>query len=352
MNQTDPSINFISDSFENTWRNVAFGILLLLTALAGIVYILNSGVYTSVAMTQEESSTMVTRPLPKVTAGMQEYASHIVGGDIVFEHYIEGAPRKREMFNPFDTRQLSAMSAFVKDINTGEMLYGKDMYEVRPIASITKLMTALVLEEYVTDWSMIGVIPRDTIYDSQVVAGERSTLEQWYQLGLVGSSNRAVLALVDATGIGRDRFVARMNEKALELGMVSTIFVEPTGIDAGNVSTASEVAILLTEVLQNEHIAHILGLHGVSHISPDAGQVRTISNTNWVLTRRVAHNFDIPVLGKTGFITQSGYNFTGRFVREQGYPVVVVVLGADAPTTRFSEAILLANWSFANYYWE
>ena len=350
-NTDEQNINFIPNTLQNTWRNIVFGIVCGASISGAGLYWFAFHSYNSV--TPDTTIPQVARfetvvPQPE---SVVEYTAYTIGGDISFDPPVQSAPRKVEMFVPFDLRTVSASGLLVKDVETGEVLFGENQYETHPIASITKLMSALVLEEVVTDWKKIGVIPLDQVSDSHVMAGETATLEKWFNVALIGSSNRAILALVDASGKSRAEFVARMNEKAIELGLINTSFTDPTGLDAGNISTPSEIALLLKEALTHERIITALQSPSVMYHSEETLKDRNISNTNWLLLRWIPHAFE-SVVGKTGYITESGYNFTGLFEHTNGNQVMVVILGSASNESRFTEAAELAKWAFSNYYWK
>ncbi len=346
--ETGKTINMISNTFQNTWRNFVFAVVCGCVVISGSLYVLYRELYSAIKITEDQSTAIVLTEPAKQVKGVTEYRPYVIGGDVVSTILI---PEKREMFIPFDIRRISATAVIIKDVGTGQVLFGKNEYTPHALASVTKLMSALVLEDQVTDWEIEGVVPADTIFDSHVYAGEVATLDHWYRTALVGSSNRAILTLVDASGLSREEFVLRMNEKARELGMSDTVFTDPTGIDSGNISTASDAAILLAEALRNERIIATLSLHSVDHLSSFTQKQKTIWSTNWLLTDWVHSAFDAPVIGKTGYIVESGYNFVGKFVKSDDTSIEVIVLGSENEETRFTDAATLAEWAFTNYEW-
>ncbi len=332
----------------NTWRNLVCVVFFVAVATGWGLFVFHARVYEPITVSETAQTLVaVNAPLAQVK-GIQEYRPYIIGGDIASSIHV---PQKRDMFIPFEMRDISADIVLVKDSVTGEVLFGKNEYTPHSLASITKLMSALVLEESISDWNTEASAPDDTVYDSHIFAYDKTSLEEWFQVALIGSSNRAILTLVDASGKTREAFVARMNEKAIELGMSDTYFTEPTGIDAGNLSTASDAALLLAEALRHEHIAGILGIHGVDHRSSVTGKTTTIRNTNWLLTQWVRNEFAEPVVGKTGYIIESEYNFAGKFSKSPERQIITVILGSENETTRFTDAMTLADWAFTNYEW-
>lgn len=346
--ETRDTINMISNSLENTWRNLVFGLVCTLIVIAGGLYLFHRELYSPIIISESQSSATALAESGTQVRGVKEYRPYVIGGDVVSTIRI---PEKRDMFIPFDTRLISAVGVIVKDMGTGQVLFGKNEYEPRSLASVTKLMSAMVFEEYISDWSVTVPAPADTIFDSHVFPGETATLSEWYQVALVVSSNRAILALVDGSGHTREEFVSRMNEKAVELGMSDTTFTEPTGIDPGNISTASDAALLLNDALHNERIFNTLSLRSVEYTSSVTKKQKTMWSTNWLLTDWVHSTFVEPIIGKTGYILESDYNFVGKFAKDADQSIEVIVLGSHDEESRFTDATALAEWVFTNYEW-
>lgn len=245
----------------------------------------------------------------------------------------------------------SAPSIIVKDDTTGAVLYRKAEYEPRPIASLTKLMSALVILEKAPRWASSTQVVGDDIIDMHIYAGDTYTLDQLWHAALIGSSNKAIYTLADAVGWPRVAFVERLNQKARELGMANTIFVDSTGLDAGNVSTASDVAILMQEAMRHERIRRALLTKEYNLYSRERGKPHHLWNTNWLLLDWIPHQFADLRGGKTGYIPESGYNFVLQAADEAGHALAVVILGAATHEARFTEARDLAEWVWENYRW-
>lgn len=350
LDQKDSFQSTTLNTYQNTWRNIVVGFVLSGASIVGGLYFLHSRLYTLVQISGN-NNLIVQESIKTEVKGAKKYVAYMIGGDISFDSPPVYIPKKRDMFIPFDTRLISAVAVIVKDMGTGQVLFGEHEYTPRSLASVTKLMSALVLEEDITDWNTTGTVPVDTIFDSHVAPGEVASLNEWYAVGLVGSSNRAILTLVDATGVGREKFIFRMNEKARELGMSNTRFTDPTGIDAENISTASDAALLLAEALRNERVVKTLSLHSIDHTSSITNKTKTISSTNWLLTDWVRSTFTESVIGKTGYILESDYNFVGKFTKDTDQSIEVIVLGSHDETSRFTDAAALAEWAFTNYEW-
>lgn len=247
---------------------------------------------------------------------------------------------------------LSAAAVVVVDDKSNTVLYKKNFRDGRPLASITKLMTALVLQDVPLKWNTVVEVTDEDIDPSShhLQVGEKLTLEQLWQVALIGSSNSAVKALVRASGFTEEEFVARMNKKARDLHLPSLQFAEPTGLSARNTGTVFDISRLLQAALADPRI---LGTLSVQQYELKQGRkVRTVWSTNWLLTHWVPSTFSAKeIVGKTGYIQDSGYNFAVRLSDGEGLAVRVVVLGSASNEARFTEARDLAYWVFDHFVW-
>jgi len=221
----------------------------------------------------------------------------------------------------------TSAAAVVIDRKTGKQLYEKDAGEVRSIASLTKLMTALVFLENKPKWdTVVTMKSTDFVGGSTLLvnAGDKLTVKDLFNATLIGSKNNAVSALVRSTGLTEKQFVAAMNEKAKSLGLMKTKFVEPTGLDSRNVSTASELAIIAKKAFENRDIA--------TATTKEFYQVKTINNGKliWVKsTSKTILDRDLDIVGtKTGVIDQSGYNLVTS-AKKGDHELIALVLGAE-----------------------
>ena len=280
------------------------------------------------------------------------------GGDVVItSQFPESKPRPTVPLAKDKSQfsgELTAISALVVDDKTDTILFTKNHTIVRPLASITKLMTALVLMDLPMNWSSSTVIcTADCDKGSQQMnVGEKYTLDDLLHVALIGSSNTAISALVRMTGITTENFVLLMNKKAAKLGLASAHFVEPTGLDSGNVATAEEVAKILKEVLKYKKVYTVMKV-GEYYAHPlNKEKVKRVWSTNWLLTNWIPSDFQFEeIVGKTGFIIDSKYNFTVRLTDKDSRVIRVVILGADSNEERFREARDLAEWAFNHYLW-
>ncbi len=248
----------------------------------------------------------------------------------------------------------TAVSLLALDVQTDKILFDKNSQEIRPLASIIKLMAAMVLLDLPINWNTSTQIIEDDCDTSShhLKAGEILKLSDLWNVALVGSSNSAIKALVRNSGLSEEQFVAAMNKKAKNLNLMSLRFSDPTGLDAKNIGHAQDVAFLLKEALKSEKILETLQI-GEYYTKPIGKEKpRRIYSTNWLLTDWIPNNFDAKcIVGKTGFINDSGYNFVVRLADDKNHQIVVVVLGAGDNEARFSQARDLGDWVFHHYLW-
>ena len=236
---------------------------------------------------------------------------------------------------------IRAAAAIILDPTTGQVLWGENAQEKRSIASITKVMTAVVFLEDQPDLSQTVTIERGDTYAASTTylrANERITLDNLLHLTLIASDNAAARALARLSHGGTATFVERMNSKATELGLESTSFTDPSGLKAENISSAYDLSRLITYAATDERIAPIMRL--AEYKVQTSRRTINIHNTN-----RLVIDGDVTVMGgKTGFINKAGHCLATLLRMPQGNQVAVVVLGATSNPGRFWETRHLFNW--------
>ncbi|MEK7183130.1 MAG: serine hydrolase [Patescibacteria group bacterium] len=246
----------------------------------------------------------------------------------------------------------SAQSAIVIDAASGVPLFSKNPNEIRSIGSISKLMAALVfletdpnLNEYVT------VTPDDFAGTGRVYLyyNDAVLLEDVLGAAMVGSDNTATLALVRLSGLSTEDFVARMNMKAIEMGMLDSRFEDPSGLSVHNVSTVGELSVLLAEAKRHPELAQFMTDSSLT-VQQASGRVASIPSTNLLLTSALNAGEYQVTAGKTGYIPQAGYCLATA-IEHEGNEVYIIVLGADEIEARFEDAIDLAGWAFQTFEW-
>lgn len=246
----------------------------------------------------------------------------------------------------------TARSAIVIDAASGATLFAKNPNEVRSIGSISKLMAVLVfLDTQPTLSTWVKVTPEDFAGTGRVYLyyNDPVKLEDVLGAALVGSDNTATMTLVRASGLSTEEFVARMNTRAIELGMHETRFADPSGLSSSNVSTVGELTILLAEAKKHPEITQFMTETTLS-VKQASGRVSTIPSTNFLLTSSLNLGDFTVTAGKTGYIPQAGYCLATA-VEHEGHEVLVVVLGAEDMEARFDDASALAHWTFKTFQW-
>jgi len=248
---------------------------------------------------------------------------------------------------------VSAQSGMVVDSASGAVLWEKNSTAPRSIASITKLMTALVFVQHNPGWrSLVTIAAADNREGGKAffVPGDVITLEDLFAATLVGSVNSGAVTLVRISGLTESEFVAEMNAQAAALGMADSHFVEPTGLDNNNVATAADVAKLLRTAMAVPAIAQVVRQPQAAITLAD-GSRRSISSTNWLLNSFVNRPPYRIVGGKTGYTEQAGYCLAMAVERE-GRQIYSVMLGSADIASRFDDTKGIIDWVFRNYSWE
>ncbi|MBN1585257.1 D-alanyl-D-alanine carboxypeptidase [Candidatus Uhrbacteria bacterium] len=241
----------------------------------------------------------------------------------------------------------------VMDWESGRMLFSKNAEEPMPIASITKLMSALVFLENEPDWGREMTIVRedDRVGDLPVIRpGDRVTVENLFNLSLVSSSNDATVALARSTGMSQEEFAREMDRMGSRIGLAGHGFVEPTGLDSGNRATAADVARLVKRALSDERISKAV-LSGSYEFETLDGDRRRVWNTDQLLDSFLTRSPYSFHGGKTGYISQAGYCFGAAASNGSGNRVIAVVLGANTKESRFTEVKRLLWWAFDAWDW-
>lgn len=296
---------------------------LLLVAILGITY----------------APKFITRKTPIETNHPAPTAPLVIGEDTI------------KTIPTLENITVGAKAAYVYDVRTKRALYSKDPDAVLPLASITKLMTALVAHELV-DADKTVIIPKAAILQSGASGlseGERFTADALAHYALLASSNDAAYALANAVGTVIDEkknpaatFVSAMNIRAEELGLSHLHFSNPTGLDLtttqpGAVGTAREISFLVEYILNM--YPNILEPTTVAsaRVYNEAGVYHDAENTNPIITR-------IPNLlgSKTGYTDLAGGNLTIAFDAGYNRPIIVTVLGSTYDG-RFADVQKLVN---------
>jgi serine-type D-Ala-D-Ala endopeptidase (penicillin-binding protein 7) len=240
--------------------------------------------------------------------------------------------------------RLASVNAVIVDASANRSVYAKGADDVTPIASLTKLMTAMVTLD--ADLSMDETIAID-VDDLDYLKGTTSRLRmgaelprrEMLRLALMSSENRAASSLARTYPGGTPAFVAAMNAKAAGLGMAHTRYADPTGLSAHNVSTANDLAVLVAAAAEYPQIREFstTGSHFVE-VQP-TGKVLGFNNTNNLVKNA---QWDIK-LSKTGYIREAGKCLV-MLATIASKPFVIVLLDSAGKYTRLGDAQRVRHW--------
>ena len=242
---------------------------------------------------------------------------------------------------------IDAKSVISIDLNSGEILFEKNLHSRRAIASITKLMTVLIiLEENNLNETATVSANAASVEGSQMNLrqNEEITIKNLIYGALVHSANDAAITLAEHNAGSVNAFVEKMNEHALELGLVNTHFATPHGLDhPNNYSSAYDVAKLGKYIYQYPFVKEAAQIEAIEVQSIDEKYKHKLKSTNDLL------NSFINFKGlKTGRTDAAGLCLISVAENENKNEIITVVLGSPA---RFRETKILAEWIFRAYKW-
>lgn len=285
---------------------------------------------------------------PRVVAKKRRVAYTMNGRHRTVVHRVAFEPRPPTVGQAFglhdtpDALALRSSVAYVVDQNSAEPLFDKNSHAVVPIASITKLMTAMVvLDSKAPMTEQIEVTDEDRDYEkntgSRLSVGSVLSREDMLHIALMASENRAAAALSRYFPGGRPAFIAAMNEKAKQLGMTDTHFENSTGLTSQNVSSARDLVKMVNAAYQYPLIRRFstdrsyevfTGKRSLAYNSTNA----LVRNPTW----------DIG-LQKTGFINEAGECLVMQ-ATIHGRPMIMVLLDSSGKYSRFADAVRLRTW--------
>ncbi|AOX47841.1 D-alanyl-D-alanine carboxypeptidase [Pandoraea faecigallinarum] len=246
-------------------------------------------------------------------------------------------------FTPASRKRLFSKAVYIVDEKTHTPLFARNADQVRPIASLSKLMTAMV-------WLDSGPAMRgrltvtnadlDTLKftHSRLAVGSTLSRAQMLHISLMASENRAAAAMSRDYPGGRPAFISAMNAKARLLNMPNTRFENATGLSPRNVSTARELARLVRA--SNRY--PLIRRYSVDHqqlMHTGKGQLQYVNSNRLVRYGKVHASVQ-----KTGFINESGHNMVMRVMVHKQRPVIVTMLGSDTPEGSRLDGVRIAHW--------
>ncbi len=249
-----------------------------------------------------------------------------------------------------DTLQLDCKSAILMEASTGRVLYEQNADEALPPASVTKVMTLLLvmeaidsgkikLDDMVTTSAHAASMGGSQIYLEE---GERMSVEDMIKSVVIASANDAACALAEFVSGSEEAFVKTMNERAKELGMKSAVFENTNGLDdtaENHVISARDIAIMSSELIKYEKILEYSSIWMDTIRNGEFG----LTNTN-----RLVRYYNGCTGLKTGSTSKAGFCISATAERD-GLSLVCVIMGAETRDIRNAAATRLLDWGFANY---
>ncbi|MCL2202452.1 MAG: D-alanyl-D-alanine carboxypeptidase [Defluviitaleaceae bacterium] len=259
------------------------------------------------------------------------------------------------MYTPVRAMTVDAKASVLMEAETGRVLQEDNMHEKLAPASVTKVMTMLLiyeaLEQERVKWDDIVTVSAHaaSMGGSQVYleAEEKQSVRDLTKAVVIASANDAAVAMAEFIAGSEEAFVTQMNKKAAELGMENTHFVNPSGLDAeGHLTTAYDIALMSRELILKypEVIEYATTrLDSITHKTARGEEEFGLTNTNKLLRRYGG------ITGlKTGSTGLAKYCISATAEKE-GMQLIAVVLAAPDPTIRFDNAVKLLDYGYANY---
>lgn len=241
-----------------------------------------------------------------------------------------------------DPLSLKSSVAMVQDLSNFNILFAKNADVVLPIASISKLMTSMVVLEANQPLDEILEVSADDVDTeknsrSRLAVGTRLTREDMLHLALMASENRAAHALARNYPGGMEAFVRAMNARALSLGMLDSRFVEPTGLSSQNVSSATDLVRMVRAAYDKPLIRQFST--DTAYTVVLGNRLTQFNNTNQLVGKT---DWDIAV-SKTGFISEAGKCLV-MLTRIENRPLAIVLLDSSGKFSRIADAIRIRHW--------
>ena len=270
-----------------------------------------------------------------------------------------------------DEPELSVQAAVVTDLNSGRIIYSKNMDEQRSPASLTKIMTGLLaieavesgqctMEEMVTAPADCQAGMDSDSSNASIVSGEEMSFENYIKCALIHSANDACNVIAVHVAGSIDAFVAKMNEKAAALGCTNTNFVDPNGLSSENKTTAYDLYLITKEAIKHEEFMNICNTAHFEVPATNVNAARSYDSSNALITPNGTYGsgyvYEYAAGVKTGYTRAAGYCLVST-AEKDGVKMLAVVLGGSGPyldsnhTTidNFVDSIKLYNWVFDNF---
>lgn len=240
--------------------------------------------------------------------------------------------------------EISAASALVQDVNSSETLFSKNPDARVPIASTTKIMTALVSVEHFKANDELQVLDLSRVSGASMglKVGEKITYRSLLYGMLLNSGNDAAYTIAQNYPGELAGFVLAMNNKTKELGLLNTRFTNPAGFDSpAHYSSAADLARIAEAASNNGQLMRVVGTKHTQVSSVDKSEIHNLTNLNRLLSLPGVMGF------KTGYTPLAKENFVGLVERDK-HRIITVVLGSN---DRFGETEKLIEWVYKNFQW-
>ena len=248
--------------------------------------------------------------------------------------------------------EISAPSAVLMEASTGKVVFEKDKDTARPPASVTKIMTMLLIFDALADGRLQ---PEDEVTVSEYAAsmggsqvyleaGEVQTVDTMLKCIAVASANDACVAMAEEICGSEEEFVTRMNERAAGLGMEHTHFVNCNGLDAeGHLTSAHDIALMSRELITKYPQVHdysMIWMENITHRTAKGESEFGLSNTN-----KLVRQYEYTTGLKTGSTGDAKFCVSAT-AEKNGIELIAVIMGADSSKERFADAVKLLNYGF------
>ena len=252
--------------------------------------------------------------------------------------------------------QINAKAVYLIDLPTFYPMFAKEENSKLPVASTTKIATALVvLENHGDKLQEIVTIAHQMISvegsDIQLRAGEKITVENLLNGLLIMSGNDTAYALADYFG-GKVSFVKEMNDKVAQIGAANTRYQDPAGLNDQGYSTARDLAIIAAYAMRNPKFAEIVRTPEKTISSADSGIIHELKSSNRMLRQEEPYFYPYTTGVKTGFTNEAGHVLVSC-AQKDGHKILSVVLNTneDSLTASAKESKKLLEWGFDNWTW-
>jgi len=243
---------------------------------------------------------------------------------------------------------LSAESALVWDEKTGEVLYEKEAEKQRPVASLSKLMSALAVRE-MTSLNQVVEIPKEVKWaqrkgaDIKLPVGQRVEVRQLLEAGLIASANDAMVALAVGISGSEEEFVKAANNYARQYGFNNTRISNATGLDGGEqYSTARDMMGIFARVYKDSELRRMLASKNGVLVTKEGTRL------NYKSTNKLWGTYFPVLAAKTGYTVAAGENLVVMTYGDEGQRIGAVVLGSEE---RFYDMKVLVEWVWRNFSW-